>query len=197
MIIFFLLTACLNVSCENGGECIDGACVCQPWWTGQFCESGILILLEAKLRKAFVIVLLVLLHMFYNMFHRARRATYFSDRPQIPGCTPICQPISSACIMTPFLTQILHPMTRFSLQSTPSDFFFQNVNVMFQIFRAVCAHFKTFCQFSAEKKNPNLHSNWEVHTKKGPFFLGGGSHTQRTPFFYEIIHRMRCVFVLM
>ena len=119
-------------------------------------------------QKVFVIVLLILLHVFYNIFHLARGAIYFSDRPQIPGCTPICRPISSAFIMTPIFTQIFHTQWPF----------FQNVNVMFQIFRPVCAYFKTFCQFSAEKTN--LHPNWEVHTKKGGH-LGRGDPIPNDP----------------
>ena len=80
-ITFSLSTGCLNTSCENGGECIDGVCVCQPGYTGQFCESGILILLKAYSETPLCkIVLLVPLHVFYYIFHRARHASHFSHR---------------------------------------------------------------------------------------------------------------------
>ena len=109
-------------------------------------------------------------------------------------CTPIYWPILSACIMTPFFSQILHSMTPLSLQSTPNDPLFKNFIVKFQIFYV---HFKIFANF--QLKRVNLHSNltkvtpndasfWEVHTKNGPIFFE--SHTQWPPFCYEILHRM-------
>ena len=70
------------------------------------------------------------------------------------GGTPICRPISSASIMTPFLRKSYaqwphfhyspHPMTR------PPPIFFKIFNVKFQILRARLARFKNLCQFSAK-----------------------------------------------
>ena len=45
---------------------------------------------------------------------------------QTPRAPPICSSKSSACIMTPFFTQILHPMTVFYYSPHPMTPFFQN-----------------------------------------------------------------------
>ena len=43
---------CNNVmDCSLGGQCIDGGCVCDPTWNGDYCD--ILNLLPAKNYKAY------------------------------------------------------------------------------------------------------------------------------------------------
>ena len=36
------LDPCDGITCTNGGQCIDGSCVCQQGYTGQYCETGMI-----------------------------------------------------------------------------------------------------------------------------------------------------------
>ena len=124
-----------------------------------------------------------------------------------PGAlsSPICRQISYACIMTPlfFFTQILHPMTPFlTTVHTQWSFFFQNFNVKFQIFRALCAHFTIFVNFQLKKAN--FHWNLTKFTPNDPFLekfrlkQANFGTTPNDPLFsiMGILYQMPFVFVL-
>ena len=91
-----------------------------------------------------------------------------------PGGTPICRPISSACIMTPYFFANLTLFYRSSHLVTP---FFQNFNVNFKIFARILKILSIFNW----KKKVNFHLNLtKIYTKWPPIF--GSSHTQWPPF---------------
>lgn len=42
---------CLNVECQNGGECDNGTCNCPEGFEGEFCENEVIELLDLQLKK--------------------------------------------------------------------------------------------------------------------------------------------------
>ena len=38
---FSELDPCYSTVCFNGGQCVNGSCVCLEGYTGQYCETGI------------------------------------------------------------------------------------------------------------------------------------------------------------
>ena len=100
----------------------------------------------------------------------------------------------------PLFQAHLTPMTSFL--TTVHTKWPLNFNVRFQIFRALCASFKTFVNFMLKRRLftriwQNLHQMtpyFGKFTQKRPNFVE--SHTQwPLLFFYEILHRMPPVFV--
>ena len=97
-----------------------------------------------------------------------------------PGGTPICRPMSSACIMTPFLRKSYtqwpcFPLCRPTVQTQWP--FFSKFQRYFIFFAHKSARFKNFVNF--QLKRTNFHSNltkftpndplplfWEVYTKE-------------------------------
>ena len=68
-LLFSEIDNCENISCKNGGSCLDGigsfTCVCADGWEGKFCEQGMLLLLIlcSFWRRAREVLLLIhLLH---------------------------------------------------------------------------------------------------------------------------------------
>jgi len=39
--LFSSCDKCKDISCENGGDCEDGECICGDWYTGDNCETKI------------------------------------------------------------------------------------------------------------------------------------------------------------
>ena len=84
----------------------------------------------------------------------------FNPPPSGGGSTTLCQPISSACIMTLFM-QILHPITPFHCSPHPMTPFFKHYNLKFQIFRALHAQFKNFIKFQLWRIFTQIWQNWD------------------------------------